>query len=115
MSYEFYVVMHLSGIVLSVLSIGALSQKVDENRKMLSITHGVGLILTFIAGFGLMAKTGLAQGSWPTWIYIKLLIWLIFGASLAVFKRAPALATRLWWIIWVLFIVAAYIAKYKPI
>lgn len=111
-SYPVYLILHLAGIVLTLLSIGALSQQIPEKKKIYSITHGVGLLFVLVGGFGLMARTGISHSAWPAWIYIKLFIWLIFGASIAIFKRLPQFSQYMWWATWVLFVTAAYLAKF---
>jgi hypothetical protein len=111
-SYSVYLLLHLTGIALALLSIGALSQQVAEKKKLYSITHGISLFLILLGGFGLMARTGISHADMPAWIYIKLLIWLIFGASIAIFKRLPQLSQYMWWATWGLFVIAAYVAKF---
>jgi hypothetical protein len=56
------------------------------NKKLWYGLHGAGLLLMLIAGFGLLARLGLAS-SLPVWVWLKLLIWLSFGALLPVVAR----------------------------
>ena len=59
-----------------------------KNRKFFMGFHGAGLLLSFIAGFGLMARAGFSFTS--GWIYIKLLVWLILGAYPVIFYKQKA-------------------------
>jgi hypothetical protein len=45
------------------------------------ITHGLGLLLVLVAGFGMLAKLGI-HGV-PTWAALKLIIWVALGAFAA--------------------------------
>ena len=100
---EVYKLLHLLGIMLLFASLGGLAvlglrggeeREVAPVRKLLSITHGVALLVVFVAGFGLMARLGIMSG-WPTWIYIKLALWLVLGAAVALVRRTPELG-RVW-------------------
>jgi len=121
MSYEFYKVLHIVGIVSIFLSLGALlwnsftgGEKKFPGRKVVMITHGVGLLIAFVAGFGLMARIGLVQQSWPGWIYAKVAIWLFLGGIVALIPRKPKLAIPIWFVLIVTAGAAAYLANTKP-
>ncbi|HJP29251.1 MAG: hypothetical protein QF689_17765 [Candidatus Latescibacteria bacterium] len=111
MTIEFYKWLHLSGLGLTLLAIGGLAWRQDQ--KLLSITHGIGLLIALIGGFGLVARYAI-DWPWPGWLWIKIVVWLIFGASPVLLKRLPQLNTPLWWGLWVLFLVAAYLGVFKP-
>jgi hypothetical protein len=98
MSLFFYKWFHLVGIGLMLLSLSGLSQTQDEQRKSLSITHGVGLLITLIGGFGLLARLGIKHGDVASngWVLAKIEIWGLFGALIALFKRNPELSKPLW-------------------
>ena len=125
MSYEFYKVIHLLGIVTLFLTIGGAAflglaigkttSAEDEKslRKLLSILHGVAMLIILVAGFGLMARLGM-MGGWPTWIYGKIALWLAFGASVGVLKKKPE-SGRMWIVLApVLGATAAYLAVAHP-
>lgn len=91
MPYEFYKILHFTGLILTFTSLAGyifhLSQnKTNEKRKFFAILHGVGLLILLVSGFGLAARLGYVQ-QLPIWIYIKLIFWLIAGAAFALVKR----------------------------
>ena len=110
MSLAFYKWLHLSGIGLVLMSLAAMAWR-TESRKLPSIAHGIGLLVAFVAGFGLLARGGYG---WPAWVYVKLVLWLALGGVSVLFKRKPELATPLWVAVFVVFVVAGYLGIYKP-
>ena len=121
MSYEFYKVVHLFGVVfllaalggISVLAIRGESAEKTGLRRTLSIVHGIALLFIFVAGFGLLARLGLIAG-WPAWVWGKLVIWLLLGASLGVVKRKAEWGRILLWVVPLLAATAAFLAITKP-
>jgi hypothetical protein len=113
MTIEFYKWLHLGGIGLALLAVGALAHGREPAPKYLSIAHGIGLLVAFIAGFGLLARYGISW-PWPGWVLAKIVLWLVFGGSIALLKRKPHLGTPFWWATWALFLVAAYLGVHKP-
>ncbi len=83
----------LGGMAILGLRAGE-EREVKPLRKLLTIGHGVSLLVVFVAGFGMMARLGI-MGGWPTWIYIKIALWLVLGAAVVVVRRAPELG-RVW-------------------
>ena len=84
-SYEIYKLLHLVGIFTlfsafggAILREAPVAGSPDPTRKLLSMLHGVGLLLILVAGFGMLARLGLVTGL-PGWIYAKLGVWLILG------------------------------------
>jgi hypothetical protein len=119
MSYEFYKVLHLTGIILlftglvTLLTLKVSGQALEgKTKKFAYMTHGLGLLLIFVSGFGLMARLGMIQG-FPKWIYIKLAIWLFFGGILAFIKRNK-INWNFYIILICVFMLAAYVAITKP-
>jgi len=79
------------------------------------ITHGVGLLFMLVSGFGLLARMGFMHNAGlPTWIYIKLVIWLIMGGIIALIKRKGQLGWPMYFLLLAIFITAAYVGVYKP-
>ncbi|MBC8069653.1 MAG: hypothetical protein IAG13_15055 [Deltaproteobacteria bacterium] len=126
MSFEFYRVVHIFGIVLLFTGLGALAMlslltrggKADDaevvrTRKRIAMLHGIALLVILVAGFGLMAKSGLIK-TWPTWIFGKLAIFVTLGAAL-VFVRKTGAMGRTWLVVLPLLgLCAALLAVYKP-
>ena len=83
-------------------------------RKLAFITHGLGLLLILVSGFGMLARMGLVGGL-PPWIHAKLTIWVLAGVAIAVAKRkSEKLAVWIYAATVLLGFTAAYIAIFKP-
>lgn len=117
-SLQFYKLIHLLGISLVVMAVGGIllhtingGTKVSNTfRKGAMMTHGIGLLLALVGGFGLLARLHLG---FPLWATGKLVIWLIFGALAGVAYK-PNLARKLWVAVPVLVVVGAALALMKP-
>jgi len=121
MPYEFYKVLHILGLILALTGLGAVALQIYINsspkfplKRAVMIYHGMGTLIVFVSGFGLMARIGLATQSWPTWIYIKITIWLlVLGLGPTLLMRAPRAKIWSWWLIPILLSVAVSAAVYK--
>jgi len=117
MSYEFYRVLHIIGIVLLFFSLGALAaiggRTDDRLRSFAAIIHGVAVAVILIAGFGLLARLGMF-GGFPPWIWIKLAIWLTLAVAVLPLRRKSELASRVFVAFPLLGGIAAWLAVYKP-
>lgn len=121
MSYQFYKIMHLTGIAMTLLSLGGLmvhaitggSKAAMAWRRPVMITHGLGLLLALVGAFGLLARLGI-HWPWPGWVIVKLGIWLVLGGVVAVVFRKPEVNRALWVLVIALFVLAAYLANFKP-
>lgn len=117
MSYEFYRVLHIAGIVLLFTSLGALAaiggRTGDRVRRIAAIIHGVAVAVILTAGFGLLARLGMF-GGFPPWIWIKLGIWLTLALAVLPLRRKPQLASWLLLAFPLLGGIAAWLAVYKP-
>ncbi len=117
MSYEFYRILHIVGVLMVFASVGATLVKAslkDASNTLnteIRMTHGIGLLFTIIAGFGIIAKYGLA---FKGWVVVKMFIWLFYGGVTAIAIRKPDLAKPLWFASILIGILAAYLASYKP-
>lgn len=121
MSMVVYKVIHIFSIMLLFTAFGGLllaSRAGGQNgvlRKLAGMTHGLALVLILVSGFGALAKIGMSNPAiWPAWLWIKVLIWLAFGAVIVVIRRAPQGAPALWWILPLLGGIAAYLALTNP-
>ena len=118
MSYSVYKVVHLIGIFMVLISLGGITLHVLNGgtkdfvgRKLAGATHGIGLLISLVGGFGLLARIG--TGMQP-WVFAKLGIWLIFGGMTALIYRKPALAKPIWGGIILLGGLAVFLVQYKP-
>lgn len=119
MPYTFYKVMHFIGIFMVFSGLGAQcilalngSEKTKPTRKWLGIMHGVGLLLTLVAGFGLLARIGGGMGGW---VMVKLAIWIILGGIGAIAARKQSIAGMIWILSLLLGWGAAFMAVNKPL
>lgn len=106
------VFMALAGVATNAINGGP---KTHPWRKPIAITHGVGLFLSLLGGFGLLARLGIVHGGLPGWVLAKLGIWILFAVLIAVVSRKPSWAKPVWPLIIILGGVAAYLAGSKPI
>ena len=95
MSYSLYKVVHLMGVFIILMAMGGaivLGTANEEVRsrwkKLAMITHGSGLALALLGGFGLLARMGIS-GMWPGWVFVKVLIWLILGGAATLAECSP--------------------------
>lgn len=120
-SYSVYKVIHLLGVLMVFLSLGGVTMHAINGggkdhtwRKPVAITHGVGLLLALVGGFGLLARIGVMHGTLPGWVIAKLAIWLVFAVMVGVVVRRKSLAKPFWFVTLLLGGVAAYLAGSKP-
>lgn len=113
MSYETYKILHLIGLVILFVSLGALAFVPLEKRKPLMALHGLSSIIMLVAGFGLLARLGMARDM-GSWVYLKIAIWLVLGATPVVLKKKPNLALPVLLVSIGLGSVAAFLAIMKP-
>ncbi len=120
-NYETYKILHLIGVLLLFIAFGGMlfhamsgGGKKYPQKKLLAITHGVGLTVILVAGFGLLARLDLTSAPWPGWVFAKLLIWLVAGGMMAIIPRKPRWARALWFVIPALGALAAGLAVFKP-
>ena len=103
MSYEAYTLIHLSGVFLVLMALGALAVHFFQGgtkeslraKKMLYIGHGLGMFLILLGGFGMLARLGI-HWPWPTWIIIKFSVWILLGGLIALIPRYPEQGRILW-------------------
>ena len=120
MSLEIYKTLHLLGLMMLFLGLGgalmANSTTVVVKTKVKvisSATHGVGLLLLIISGFGMAARLGIMSGL-PGWIYTIIFIWLLFGGAIVLAKRKANMTLVLTLLFCGLGFLAAYLGVLKP-
>lgn len=119
MSYGFYKVVHILGVLMLFSGIAGTivhaANRADKSsnpmRGALGALHGGGLVLMLVSGFGILAKLGMG---FPGWVWVKVVLWLVFGALIAIPYRKPGWNGALLWLVPVLGGLAAYLAIYKP-
>jgi len=105
----YYKVLHLAGVIALFLSLGALAAS-RGSLKPAAIGMGVSLLVILVAGFGMIAKY---QYGFPGWVIAKLVIWVLLGCSLSVFKRGLLPRPAAVALVLVLGIAAAYLGLVK--
>lgn len=121
MPYEFYKVLHIVGILMVFLALGGAALagtaglgKDHPWRKPLALTHGLGMLIVLVGGFGLLARLKFTGWPWPGWAVLKLVIWILLGGLLVLAKRQQG-GRIAWWIALLLGGTAAYLAIFKPL
>lgn len=117
MEYTTYKVIHLIGVFMVLVSLGGLvavtasGSERHPMRKLVLATNGIGLLVSLVAGFGLLARLEIG---WPGWVFGKIVIWLILAAMSGLVRRRPESASLFWWGALLLAAAAANLAVYKP-
>lgn len=115
MTYQILKLLHYSGLFMVIVSIGAffvMSHSKDLSLKKLFLAvHGIGLIIMFMAGFGILKYMGYG---FPPWVHIKLTIWLILGFIPTLILRLPKWKNATLVLTLLLFLGAAAAALLKP-
>ncbi|MFN8847547.1 MAG: hypothetical protein ACK5V3_01915 [Bdellovibrionales bacterium] len=120
MPYEFYKVLHFLGLVLTLTGLVGLiasywvgpKELPKKNRLPWVIMHGTGLLIILVSGFGLAARLNYF-GNLPTWIHIKILIWVTVGVLLVAVRKLSQKAPLWLSVTILLFMTAAYLAVNK--
>jgi NAD/NADP transhydrogenase beta subunit len=84
MSLPFYHYLHLIGLILVFIGFGGLFS--SEGAKKAMMWHGIGLVISIVSGFGMLAKLGI-MGTMPVWAWIKIGLWLVLGFLPVLAKR----------------------------
>jgi len=118
MSYEIYRIIHFIGLFTLMFAFGSLFTG-EKSTKAAAIGHGVGLLLMLLGGFGMQAKlkdayTAVYGSAFPTWLILKLVIWLVLGGCMVLAKRRVIKGAAAWILIIALGTASAYLALKKP-
>lgn len=119
LSHATYKVIHLLGIFLLFSGLGGLwaaaatSSETIRNttRRLAMAAHGAAMLLILVAGFGMMARLQISH-SWPLWIWIKLMIWLLLAGYPVLLKRQKKPSGVLFFLAPILGAIAAYAALF---
>ena len=124
MPLQLYKVIHIVGLILLMSALGGAAVRAmvggatdtPPTRRLLAVLHGSGAFLMLLGGFGMLARLGIMAGggSFPGWVWVKLIIWGMLAVALMIPRRRPALARPLLLALPVLGGLAAYLAIYKP-
>lgn len=122
-SYVTYKIIHYLGIFTAVTAVAGYAVLAGTGgspllrgswTKRLAAAHGIGLFLVLLGGFGMLARLGVSHGGLPLWIWIKLAIWVVFGAVLTLAKRRPETAGWVLFVAPLLAVAAGTVALLKP-
>ena len=119
MSYLTLKVVHLVALALTFMGLaGALASNAVSpgpslTRRIFAISHGLGLILLLITGFFLLIQLGIGKNL-PGWVWGKVIIWLLVGASATLVRRFARFQVPLLVYLAVLVGLGAWLALYKP-
>ncbi len=84
MSLQTYHILHLVGLICVYIGFGGLLS--SEGAKKAMKWHGIGLVISLVSGFGMLAKMGI-MGAMPMWVWIKIGLWLVLGFLPVLSKR----------------------------
>ena len=114
-----YATIHLFGNFLVVMSVGgSLVWSINGGKtahawkKQLGAFHGIGLLLSLLGGFGLLAVLKIPF-PWPFWVWGKLVIWIVFGGLLPLIVRKQEKAKFFWYLTILLVLVALILVEFK--
>ena len=120
---DFYEILHIIGIAMIFVAIGGVAvhaanggtKSSSGTRRFVTSIHGIGALLILVGGFGMLARMGfLHGGSFPGWLWAKIIVWVILSAIFLLPYRRPTLARPLLVLLPLLAGVAVYMALYKP-
>ena len=122
MPYAVYKLMHFLGIFMVITALAATSMHVlrggsrtdNPYRRVLGAAHGIAAALILTGGFGMLARLDVMHGALPTWIYVKLAIWVTLAAAAVVPYLGRRYAGGLLIAVPMLAIAAGAVALYKP-
>jgi hypothetical protein len=119
MSYLTLKVFHLVALALTfmglagTLAYNAVSSGPSITRRIFAISHGIGLLLLLITGFLLLIQLGIGKNL-PGWVWGKVIIWLVAGASAVLVRRFARFQVPMLVYLAVLVGLGAWLALYKP-
>ena len=119
MTAEVYKVIHITGVATMLFALGGLcfhalggGAKKHDGRRGMMMTHGIGLLLSLVGGFGLLVRKGFSMGD--GWVILKISIWLAFGLMTMMLYRNQRLNKMFLILTILLVITAVLLVQYKP-
>ena len=106
---EIYRLLHFSGIFTLLFAFGSMFTG-KGYTKAAGYGHGIGLLLILVSGFGMQA---VYQLGFPTWLIIKLVIWIVFGGCIVLAKRRILNGVAAWVVIIAIALCSAYLGRQK--
>lgn len=120
MSYTFYIILHLIGVISLFYALGGLAlHKINggaekfQHRRLIMMIHGISLIVIFISAFGLLARIGI-MWPWPIWIWGKLTLWFALGGAATLILRSRKKAKAIYFLVLGLAALAILLVELKP-
>jgi len=121
-SYELYKVLHLAGVMAVLAAVFGLAlhlanggtRESNGARVLVGLLHGLGLLVSLVAGFGLLGRLGLTSAGMPRWAVAKMMVWLLLAVAPALLYRWPRMARGVLIGMPLVAGLAAYLAVYKP-
>jgi hypothetical protein len=108
MNPQIVLLLHISGVIFLFLALGAMLAKPSKGAGMAS---GIALLVVFITGF---ARMGMMKYGLNLWLIIKIVLWLLLGASIAILKRGLLPKPAAGALVVILGTAAAWSALFKP-
>ncbi len=121
MSFSTYKLLHMMALMMLFLALGAgffLGKNPEAKKHPLFVptmaSHGVALLILLVSGFGMLARLGIL-GDLPSWVWLKGVVWILFGGLLVLIRRLPNQGRILWLLALVLGCVAAFLGHNKDL
>lgn len=115
-----YKILHFLGLLMVFASLGArimtsaTAAVLDAGlRKWLGFIHGVGLLVIFVTGFGMIARLQI-QMPWPLWIVGDLLVWVFLAFLPVVIRKNPFYDKLMWLLIFTIGFLGIALSVLKP-
>jgi hypothetical protein len=123
MPYDVYRLIHFLGIFVMLCALtyacahaGRDGSRADRStRRKLAMVHGVATLMVLTGGFGMLARLGIVQGGLPSWVVIKLGLWLVLAVAITLPYLNRAFARSLPVALPLVALAAAATAFYKPL
>ncbi len=126
LSRDVYEIVHVVGIASVMLAFGGIASHAADggtwkgpgSRRALKLAHHGGMFLILLGGFGMLARIGIAKGgiaSFPVWLWLKIALFLVLGATVALPYRRPRWAWPAFFATPLIAGLAVYLALYKPL